>query len=166
MCERIQHWLGGFEQYIGILKREISAWRLRYFNLWQGSATYSTSAKGGGEVDPECHLGIKSRGYWVLTRHLLSLPTLPEFRSQMSLPHKEEKRLAASSLSEAIFPSSHWAPSSALSFSFGKKVVWHTALEKMLTLVLHLTLPRETSLVVEFSYIRACVPNPVNLCVC
>lgn len=53
----------------------------------------------------------------------------------------------------------------ASSWEKTKKVVWRTALEKMLTPVLHLTLPRETSMVVEFSYIRACVSNPINLCV-
>lgn len=53
-----------------------------------------------------------------------------------------------------------------LASSWRKKVVWHSALEKMLTPVLHLTLPWETSMVVEFSYIRACVSNPVNLRVC
>lgn len=142
--------------------REIDAWWLECFNQWQGSTAYGMSAKGWGEVDPECHSGIKSRGYWALTRHLAALLTLS---SGLRCPYltKSWNKSAASSFSEAIFPSSHWTPSRALSFLSGEeKVVWHTVLEKMLTPVLHLTLSWETSMVVEFSYIRACVPNPVN----
>lgn len=146
--------------------RERSAWWLKRYCLWQGSATYGISAKVGGGRS-WVSLRYNEQGLpspdeiWWLSR-------LSEFRAWTSLPHKEEQRSVASSLSEAVFPCSHWAPSSAVSFLHGekKKVVWHTALEKMLTRVLHLTLPWETSMVVEFSYIRACVPNPVNLCVC
>lgn len=105
---------------------------------------------------------IKGWSYWALSRHLVA--PLSFWLQSLEVSHRGENDWFVI-ISTARFPSSHWASSSVLIFLLVKRVFWHTALEKVLTPGLHLTLPWETSMAVEFSSIRACVPNPVNLCV-
>lgn len=115
--KRIQRWPAGLRHCIVLLKREICVVAETLLSMARVS-NVRPKCRGGG-VDPGCHSGTTSRGYRVLTRFGGS-PDSPS--SGLGRPYLTKRRNDRRHHPfQRLFPCSHWAPSSAVSFLLGEK---------------------------------------------